>query len=133
MYENEVEIQSSISVRFTATYNRIPKSKCAISSAILIVLPPLSSSDHRKIRLRSRVKLSSLSLSLNKNRTTIILSIRFTLKNGSIWFGQIAMQVWSGRGEDAKGFLSSHLARVEKALWPGIRPGVGRGFPAQFG
>lgn len=84
MYENEVEIQSSISVRFTATYNRIPKSNCAISSAILIVLPPLFSYDHRKIRLRSRVKLSSLSLSLelNKNRTTIILSIR--LKNRSI-------------------------------------------------
>lgn len=60
MYENEVEIQSSISVGFTATYNH-SEIELAISSntAILIILSPFLPSDRRKIRVDSRVRLSS--------------------------------------------------------------------------
>lgn len=60
IYENEVEIQSSISVGFTATYNHIPKSnwRYPLTPRFLSFSPPLFPSDRRKIRLDSRVNSS---------------------------------------------------------------------------
>lgn len=79
IYENEAEIQSSISVGFTATYNHIPKSnrRYPLTSRFLSFFPPLPPFDPRKIRVDSRVKLSSprIIVALNNSLSRVIKKI----------------------------------------------------------